>query len=169
VADNPTVSVIVPPKGTRGAPFPRIITRVLRNFAPRYFRRRPHTTAGGIPAFMLETRGARSGEPRSAILGFLEDGPSAWLVVASAIGAARHPSWLHNLARHPHATIEFFGGRRIEVDAETLSGDELDAAWKRLQTEAPEYPRYLSKTDRQIPIVRLTERPGTDSEPPTTP
>jgi hypothetical protein len=55
-------------------------------------------------------------------------------------------------------TIEFFGGRRVEVDAETLSGAELETAWKRLETEAPEYPRYLSKTDRQIAVVRLSGR-----------
>lgn len=127
---------------------------------PGLFRRRPQKTSGGIPTLLLETRGARSGKPRHAILGFLEDGPSAWLVVASAVGASRHPSWLHNLAREPHATIEFFGGRRVDVEAETLAGADLDAAWRRLETEAPEYPRYLSKTDRQIPVIRLTATRG---------
>ena len=24
-------------------------------------------------------------------------------------------------------------------------------------TEAPEYPKYLSKTDREIPIIRFTQ------------
>jgi deazaflavin-dependent oxidoreductase (nitroreductase family) len=84
-------------------PFPRIITRLLGRFVPGMFRRRPQKTAGGIPTLLLETRGARSGKPRHAILGFLEDGPSAWLVVASAVGSSRHPSWLHNLASEPHA------------------------------------------------------------------
>jgi deazaflavin-dependent oxidoreductase (nitroreductase family) len=149
------MSVIVPPKGTRGVPFPRFVSRLLSPFVARIFRRRPHRTSGGIQTLMLETRGARSGKPRHAILGFLEDGPSAWLVVASAVGSSHHPSWIYNLATEPQATIEFFGGRRVEVVAETLAGPELDAAWKRLEVEAPEYPKYLSKTDRQIPVVRL--------------
>lgn len=150
--------VTVPPKGTRGIPFPRLITRLLSRFVPGMFRRRPNKTSGGIPTLLLETRGAKSGKPRYAMLGFLEDGPSAWLVVASAIGAKSNPAWLHNLAKEPRATIEFFGGRRVEVDAETLAGSELDGAWKRLETEAPEYPRYLSKTNRQIAVIRLTDR-----------
>jgi deazaflavin-dependent oxidoreductase (nitroreductase family) len=158
--DNSWVSVTVPPKGTRGVPFPRIITRLLSPLVPRMFRRWPQKTQGGIPTLLLETRGSKSGKPRYAVLGFLEEGPSNWLVVASAVGASRHPSWLYNLAREPQATIEFFGGRRVEVEAETLLDAELDAAWKRLESEAPEYPKYLSKTDRQIPIIRLTEVSG---------
>ena len=33
-----------------------------------------------------------------------------------------------------------------------MAGAELDAAWNRLEAEAPEYPKYLSKTDRLIPV-----------------
>jgi len=152
------MSVTIPPKGNRGVPFPRFLTKLFSRFVPSMFRRRPNKTSGGIPTLLLETRGAKSGKPRYAMLGYLEDGASAWLVMASAIGAKSNPAWLHNLAREPRATIEFFGGRRLEVDAETLAGAELEPAWKRLETEAPEYPRYLSKTDRQIAVVRLTER-----------
>ena|SRR5215210_7634467 len=150
------MSVTVPPRGTRGVTFPRLITRLFSRFTPGMFRRRPHKTQGGIQTLLLETRGARTGKVRHAILGFLEDGPDAWLVVASLAGAARQPAWLHNLAGDPNATVEFSGGRRVDVTAETLTGAELDAAWKRLEAEAPEYPKYLAKTDREIPIVRLT-------------
>jgi hypothetical protein len=31
-------------------------------------------------------------------------------------------------------------------------------AWQRLETEAPEYPKYRTKTDREIAIVRLRRR-----------
>lgn len=30
--------------------------------------------------------------------------------------------------------------------------------WQRLEREAPEYPKYLSKTDREMAIVRLRRR-----------
>ncbi len=150
--------VTVPPKGTRGFPFPRIISRVFSPLVPGMFRRRPQKTSGGIQTLLIETRGAKSAKPRYAILGFLEDGPSAWLVVASAVGSSHHPHWIYNLAKNPHATVEFYGGRRVDVEADSLAGAELDAAWKRLETEAPEYPKYLAKTDRQIPVIRLAER-----------
>ena len=55
-------------------------------------------------------------------------------------------------------TVEFYGGRRIEVEARTLSGDDREAAWARIEREAPEYAKYLEKTDREIPVVRLTAR-----------
>jgi deazaflavin-dependent oxidoreductase (nitroreductase family) len=147
--------VSVPPSGTRGPSFPRFMTRMFGCVVPRMFRRRQMHTAGGVRTLLLETRGAKSGRPRYAMLGFLEDGTDAWLVVASAAGGPRHPGWVYNLAADPRATIEFFGGQRIQVEAETLEGAALDAAWQRLAAEAPEYPAYLSKTDRQIPVIRL--------------
>jgi len=152
------MSITVPPKGTRGVPFPRFIVRLLGRFTPGMFRRRPHKTGGGIPTLLLETRGAKTGRIRHAILGYLEDGPDAWLVVASLGGASRQPDWLRNLARQPQATVEFFGGRRVEAEANTLVGADREAAWKRLAQEAPEYPKYLKKTDREIPILRMHER-----------
>jgi deazaflavin-dependent oxidoreductase (nitroreductase family) len=125
----------------------------------RSFRRRGGArTQGGLPAFLLETRGAKSGQVREAVLGYIEEAPDSWLVIASAVGAARHPAWLHNLARQPDATVEFGDGRRVEVRAETLAGHELSRAWERIAVDAPEYLRYRSKTDREIPVVRLRPR-----------
>lgn len=92
------------------------------------------------------------------MLGYVEEGPGSWLVVASLVGAARNPSWLHNLARDPRATVEFGDGRRVDVVATTLQGPELEAAWGRLAVDAPEYATYRGKTDRQIAVVRLRER-----------
>ena len=122
------------------------------------FRRgRGSHTQGGVEALLLHTIGARSGEPRSAALGYLALGPNAWLIIASLSGAARNPGWLYNLARDPHATIEFGDGRRVPVVARTLDGEELEAAWHRIASDAPEYAGYLSKTDRSIPVIRLDQ------------
>ena len=107
---------------------------------------------------MLETTGARSGQPRRAVLGYIEEPPDAWLVIASAVGSAHHPAWLYNLAKRPQATIEFGDGERVEVRAESLEGDELERAWARIAIDAPEYVKYRSKTDRELPVVRLRRR-----------
>jgi deazaflavin-dependent oxidoreductase (nitroreductase family) len=153
------VAVRVPPRGTRGVPFPRLpslLTRAFSRLQARGFRRsRGGRTQGGVAAILLHTVGARSGEPRSALLGYLPEGPDSWLIIASLAGAARNPSWLYNLAHDPHATIEFGNGRRVDVLAQTIEGTDLDSAWQRIGRDAPEYAGYLSKTDRAIPVVRL--------------
>ena len=61
--------------------------------------------------------------------------------------------------KRSEAIAEFEGGRRIEVDAESLQGDDLAAAWDRIGREAPEYVKYLSQTDRDISVIRLRQ-PG---------
>lgn len=155
------MAVSVPPPGSRGSRFPKFPGWLARFFGRlqlrSYRRNRGGRTQGGVPALMLETIGARSGEPRHAMLGYLEDGPGAWLVIASLAGSARNPGWLYNLARNPHARIELGDGRRIEVSATTLAGPELDSAWERIAAEAPEYAKYLNVTDRRMPVVRLRE------------
>ena len=112
----------------------------------------------GTPTLVLETIGAKTGEPRHAVLGYFPDGPDAWLIVASLGGASRNPGWLHNLASNANATVEFGDGRRVEVMAETLEAADREAAWKRIAGDAPRYGGYLTKTDRAIPVVRLRSR-----------
>jgi deazaflavin-dependent oxidoreductase (nitroreductase family) len=152
------VTLEVPPQGTRGIPFPRALSRLGAAFVRRQFRRGTLRTQGGIPTLMLETMGARSGLPRQAALGYLGDGPGAWLVIASMAGARYHPAWLHNLARDPEATIEFKDGPRIPVRAEALVSGDAEAAWARIARDAPEYVKYRSKTDREVVVVRLRQR-----------
>ena len=152
------MTVKVPRSGTRGLRLPRFLARLGNRMMLRSFRRGGARTQGGIETLMLETVGAKSGQPRQSVLGFLPDGDDAWLVIASLVGAARNPAWLHNLAAQPEATVQFEDGRRVGVHADTLEGPDLDAAWQRLERDAPEFPRYRTKTDREIPIVRLRRR-----------
>ena len=155
------MAVTVPPPGSRGSRFPKFpgfLARFFSRFQQRSYRRnRGGRTQGGVPTLLLETIGARTGEPRTAMLGYLTEAADSWLVVASLAGSARNPAWLHNLARTPTATIELADGRRLPVAAETLAGPDLDAAWKRIAVDAPEYAKYLTVTDRAMAIVRLRE------------
>ena len=150
--------VNVPPGGKRGLRLPRFLARLGNGMMLRSFRRGGARTQGGIETLMLETVGAKTGQLRRSVLGFLPDGDEAWLVIASLAGTARNPAWLHNLAAQAEATVEFEDGRRIDVRAETLEGPELASAWRRLEREAPEYPKYRTKTDREVAIVRLRSR-----------
>jgi deazaflavin-dependent oxidoreductase (nitroreductase family) len=113
---------------------------------------------GGRPLLYLTTVGAKSGERRTAVVMPFPEGDDAWLVVASKGGAASHPAWFHNLAAHPDQVEIEFEGRKTAVTPQTLSGEERATAWQRIITERPGFAEYETKTDRQIPVIRLTAR-----------
>ena len=155
------MSVTVPPAGSRGSRFPKFpgwLARFFSRLQLRMFRRgKGGHTPGGAPTLVLESIGAKSGEKRHAVLGYVEEAPGSWLVMASLAGSARNPHWLYNLARRPEATIELASGRRVLVTATSLAGPDLDEGWRKFSAAAPEYAKYLTVTDRAMPIVRLRE------------
>ncbi len=115
----------------------------------------------GQPLLELTTVGAKTGKERCVLLGRFEDPghPGAWIVVGSNGGAATHPGWCHNLARNSgQAWIEMEGTAKTRVDPESLHGEERAAAWERIVARSPGYGPYTEKTDREIPIIRLTPR-----------
>ena len=114
------MTVKVPPGGTRGLRLPRFLARFGNGMMLRNFRRGGARTQGGIETLMLETEGAKTGQPRQSVLGFFPDSDDAWLVIASLAGAARNPAWLHNLAAQPNATVQFADGQRVGVRGEGL-------------------------------------------------
>lgn len=113
-------------------------------------------TNQGMPVLLLSTVGARSGKRRRALLGSIPDGSNARLVTATSGGSAWHPSWFLNLAAHPDRVWVELEGRGMQVRPESLSGAVRDAAWQRIVAVAPGYAAYARKTDRLIPVVRLT-------------
>lgn len=44
------------------------------------------------------------------------------------------------------------------MTAEQLHGDERERAWQQISATMPRYAEYQTKTDREIPIIRLTRR-----------
>jgi len=109
-----------------------------------------------FPIVLVTTRGAKSGAERTVTLGGFADGDDAWLVVASAGGAARHPAWFNNMVKHPDDLWLEVGTRKMKVSGESLTGSERDDALRRIAAVSAQYGRYPTKTDREIPIVRLT-------------
>src|SRR5438552_2330074 len=145
----------LPPSGSRGVRFPsgRMVRGMMRMAAGVY-----RMTGGRSSrnALLLTTVGARSGEPRVASLRRFDDGEGRWLIVASKGGSAKHLAWIHNLARNPDKVLIEIGRDRYAVTPELLHGAERAAAWDRIVAEAPQFAGYLEKTDREIPVVRLT-------------
>jgi deazaflavin-dependent oxidoreductase (nitroreductase family) len=113
---------------------------------------------GGRPLLYLTTTGAKSGQRRTSVVMPFPEGNDAWLIVASRGGSAEHPAWFHNLAANPDQVEIEFEGRRTAVTPQTLSGAERATAWERITRERPNFAGYTEKTDRELPVIRLTAR-----------
>jgi deazaflavin-dependent oxidoreductase (nitroreductase family) len=153
------MTIEIPPAGTRGtkAPPSGALGRSLMSVA-RVVHRLTGNKMSGQPLLYLHTIGAKSGQPRTAVVMAFPDGDNSWLVVASRGGSAGHPSWIYNIAAHPDRVEVETQGRKAAVTAETLSGDERAGAWERITTSQPRFAGYEQKTDRELPVVRLTAR-----------
>lgn len=156
---------------------PRVVEIVRRTVAPithtRLFRRTapvvlPHlerllaAATGGrlqvsgvlVPSLVLHTTGARSGEPRDAVLMYTPDGRGRALVAGSNFAGERHPSWSANLLAHPDAEITV-RGRRMAVRASLLPDDEREDAWATIQRQWPLYRNYERASGRTVRLFRL--------------
>lgn len=146
--------------GTRGARQPggRLL-RVMNAVITRRIRKGGRLM-GGTEGLVLSTVGRKSGEQRSTPLVWFPGGDGSWLIVASAAGAPRNPAWYYNIAAHPDQVEIELGGRKIPVRAEELHGEERERAWQAITAASARFIQYQQHTDRQLPVIRLTERPG---------
>ena len=154
------------PNGTYGTKMPggKWLQRLFEPLANRQiaaYRRSGGTnrlsSMMGFPVVLLTTKGARSGLDRTASLGGFADGDGAWLIVASNGGSARHPSWFTNMFQHPDELWLEVGSRKMKVRGESLAGPTRAEALFRIAAISARYGHYQEKTDREIPIVRLTQ------------
>jgi deazaflavin-dependent oxidoreductase (nitroreductase family) len=106
---------------------------------------------------VLTTVGRKSGAVRETPVRWFPGGEGSWLIVASANGAATNPAWYYNLAAAPDVTVDV-QGRRVQVTATQLAGEERAAAWKQITAAAERFAGYQQKTDRELPILRLAPR-----------
>jgi deazaflavin-dependent oxidoreductase (nitroreductase family) len=144
-------------RGTRGARQPKGRLMVWGNtFMAR--RARKGKKPFGLNLLVLITTGRKSGLERTVPVGWFPDGQGNWLIVASANGATDNPAWYYNLAAAPDKARIEVDGTTIPVTAHQLHGAEREAAWSIVTTAAPSFGKYEAKTDREIPVLRLTPR-----------
>jgi deazaflavin-dependent oxidoreductase (nitroreductase family) len=145
--------------GSRGAwqPSSRILLWI-NGFVARRIRKGKNPPGFDFDLLLLTTTGRKSGLERTTPLGWASDGNGGWLIAASANGAASVPAWYHNLAAAPDKARIEISGATTAVSAEQLHGTEREAAWQTLTAAIPRFARYPGKTDREIPVIRLTSR-----------
>jgi len=107
----------------------------------------------GRPVIVLTSVGARTGKIRKTPLMRVEhDG--VYAVVASLGGAPKNPVWYHNLKKNPHVELQDRGTKRDYI-AREITGDEKAVWWDRAVEAWPDYAKYQTKTERQIPVFVL--------------
>ncbi|MEI6688480.1 MAG: nitroreductase family deazaflavin-dependent oxidoreductase [Thermoleophilia bacterium] len=144
--------------GTRGARQPGgFVLRAFNTFLAKRIRK-GGGRAMGTDTLLLITVGSKTGQTREAPLARFDAPGGGWYVAASANGARQNPSWYHNVAAHPDLVRVVVAGTEYAVTAEQVTGAERDQAWQRICGEHPRFGKYGEKTDREIPIIRLTPR-----------
>ncbi|MGE2716071.1 nitroreductase/quinone reductase family protein [Mycolicibacterium litorale] len=148
--------------GTRGAKQPRngLFMRLINRMMSRRIRN-GGKLMGNSDGLVLKTVGRKSGEPRSNPVNYFPGPNGSWLIVASAAGAPKNPDWYHNIAANPDRVQIELPGRTVSVRAEQLHGEERESAWRQITQTSPLFARYATKTDRELPIIRLTEQTPT--------
>jgi deazaflavin-dependent oxidoreductase (nitroreductase family) len=113
--------------------------------------RRPTPTMWGM--LRLRTIGRRSGQERSAILGYYEDGPN--LVTLAMNGwAEAEPAWWLNLQARPETTIDLVDGPRA-VRARAAEGDERARLWARWRDVGDDVDAYATRRPSGTAVVVL--------------
>jgi deazaflavin-dependent oxidoreductase (nitroreductase family) len=110
----------------------------------------------GASMILLHDIGARSGTERVTPLRHFPEEDGRTVIVASYAGAPKHPAWYHNIKANPRFDVEV-GTETYQVVAEEITGAERDEQWQRVVAEAPGFADYQRKTDRVIPLLRLTK------------
>lgn len=107
----------------------------------------------GVPNLLLTTTGRKSGKKfTTPLFYFTHDG--AWVVVASAAGAASDPNWWKNLQANPEAQVQV-GPHRFRVRAEAAPEELKQRLWPFFALHYPAYDEYQKRTERSIPLVML--------------
>lgn len=108
----------------------------------------------GATALLLTTIGNKSGEPRTTPLIYAQHGDD-YVVIASKGGAPYHPAWYLNVSKTPEVEIQI-KEKVMKATATTVEGDERELLWKAATDVWPNYEQYAERTDRLIPVVKLT-------------
>ena len=108
----------------------------------------------------LTTTGRRSGQQRSVLLGYVEDGDDLVTLAMNGWGAPE-PAWWLNLQAHPAATV-VLRDREFAVTGHAATGEERARLWERWRQIDHKLDAFAALRPRETAVVvlRPSVRPG---------
>jgi F420H(2)-dependent quinone reductase len=119
---------------------------------------------GKYGVLRLTTTGRRTGQPRSVMIGYFDDGPSVVSMAMNGWGAAE-PAWWLNLQDNPDAIAELRGERR-EVRGRAAAGEERERLWQQWREIDENLDAYAARRPTETAVVVLEPRGPTTAAPP---
>lgn len=107
----------------------------------------------GRSLLLLNTTGAKSGQPRTNPLAYTRDG-DRYVIIASKGGAPTNPDWYYNVVANPVVTLEV-GGERFQARAIVAQDAERERLFTQMAQQMPGFADYQRNTTRQIPVIIL--------------
>lgn len=107
-------------------------------------------------AMRLTTIGRRSGEERSVIVGYFDDGANLVTLAMNGWGEGQ-PAWWLNLQSHPEALVRLADGTR-EVVAHAATGQERVQLWDRWRSLDENLDGYARRRSTETAVVVLEPR-----------
>jgi deazaflavin-dependent oxidoreductase (nitroreductase family) len=108
-------------------------------------------------ALRLTTIGRRTGQERSVILGYLQDGPTLVTLAMNGWGDGE-PAWWLNLQAHPRARVQLKDGTR-DVVAHAATGHERDRLWDRWKALDHHLDDHARRRSTETAVVVLAPGP----------
>jgi deazaflavin-dependent oxidoreductase (nitroreductase family) len=106
------------------------------------------------PIVVITSVGAKSGHLRkNPVMRVERDG--IYVAIASKGGADDQPEWYYNFVAHPEVDLQD-GPVKKTYKVELVHGDERADLWKLAVDTWATYGEYQKKTDREIPVFKLT-------------
>lgn len=115
-----------------------------------------HISTG--PVLLLTTIGRKTGKQRTTPLIYVQDGERL-VIVGSAGGEHKHPTWVLNLQTRPEALVQV-GRRKLLMRAEIAEGAERERLWAQLSTMYHGFEEMQQATTRRLPVILLSPLPA---------
>ncbi len=145
---------------------PRLPPRWFIRFAWSTHRRLYRITGGrlgvwqpkpdGWGTLRLTTIGRRTGQERSVMVGYFDDGPDLVTMAMNGWGDGE-PAWWLNLQAHPDVEVGMADGSRL-VTGRQARGDERERLWSRWQEIDKNLDAYAARRSMETAVVILEPR-----------
>ena len=109
----------------------------------------------GVPTLLLTVTGKKTGALRRTALIYGRIGDD-YVIVASKGGHPANPLWYENLVANSEVMLQV-GAEIFQAKAQTMDeGADRETAWNTMVGVWPDFANYQLKTERKIPLVRLS-------------